>query len=125
MLVHAILVTTTYQAVTSRRHAAAGPSYPAAAPAGPAARPSGRRPAERPAARSESDEGAATDDYAASAIVAFAIDDQEGDLTRLEDADGRIPVPPATGARGERAVQVRDRGGVLVQLLGWNAPAGD
>lgn len=116
MLVHAILVTTTYQAVTSRRHAAAGPSYPAAAPAGPAA---------RPAARSESDEGAATDDYAASAIVAFAIDDQEGDLTRLEDADGRIPVPPATGARGERAVQVRDRGGVLVQLLGWNAPAGD
>lgn len=79
------------------------------------------RPGGRPAAQSQ----AATDNYAAAAVVAFAIDDLEGDLTRLEDADGRIPVPPATWARGERAVQVRDRGGAMVALLDWNAPAGD
>jgi hypothetical protein len=81
------------------------------------------RPARRPGARSD-DRAAAADD-AAGAVVAFVIDDLEGDLTRIEDADGRIPVPPPGRGRGERAVQVRDGGGAMVQLLGWNAPAGD
>jgi hypothetical protein len=121
MLVHAILVTTTYQAATSRRRAAAGPSHPAAAPA-PATAP-GRRAvtgSRRWPGRAEHRRP-----RAAGPVVAFAIDDLEGDLTRLEDADGRIPVPPATWARGERAVQVRERGGAMVALLDWNAPAGD
>jgi uncharacterized glyoxalase superfamily protein PhnB len=65
------------------------------------------------------------DEHAAGLILAFTVDDLEGELTRLEDEGVEITMPLTAEEWGERAFQVRDPNGVIVQLLDWNAPAGD
>jgi uncharacterized glyoxalase superfamily protein PhnB len=63
-------------------------------------------------------------DQASGLILAFAVDDLEGELTRLQDEGVAITMPLTAEEWGERAFQVRDPNGVIVQLLDWNAPAG-
>jgi uncharacterized glyoxalase superfamily protein PhnB len=54
-------------------------------------------------------------------ILAFVVDDLEGELTRLRDAGVEITMPLTEEEWGERAFQVRDPNGVIVQLVDWNA----
>lgn len=62
------------------------------------------------------------DDHAQGLILAFTVDDLEGELARLQ-AEGVIITMPLTAEEwGERAFQVRDPNGVIVQLVDWNAP---
>ena len=53
------------------------------------------------------------DTHAAGLILAFVVEDLEGELARLREEPW-----------GERAFQVTDPNGVIVQLLDWNAPTG-
>jgi uncharacterized glyoxalase superfamily protein PhnB len=55
-------------------------------------------------------------------IVAFQVDDLEGELARLQDEGVPITMPLTIDDWGERSFQVRDPNGVIVQLLDWNAP---
>ncbi len=61
------------------------------------------------------------DDHACGLILAFVVDDLEGELARLQDEGVAITMPLTTEEWGERAFQVRDPNGVIVQLLDWNA----
>jgi len=61
-------------------------------------------------------------DHAAGLILAFEVDDLEGELARLQAAGVAITMPLRSEAWGERAFQVRDPNGVIVELLDWNAP---
>ncbi|MGH3696891.1 MAG: VOC family protein [Pseudonocardiaceae bacterium] len=61
------------------------------------------------------------DDHAGGLILAFVVDDLEGELARLQDEGVPITMPLTTEEWGERAFQVRDPNGVIVQLLDWNA----
>lgn len=65
------------------------------------------------------------DDHARGVILAFVVDDLETELTRLEDEGVAITMPLTEEEWGERAFQVRDPNGVIVQLLDWNAAAGN
>ena len=59
--------------------------------------------------------------HAAGLILAFVVDDLEGELARLQ-AEGVVITMPLTAEEwGERAFQVRDPNGVIVQLVDWNA----
>ncbi|WP_433044713.1 VOC family protein [Dactylosporangium sp. CS-033363] len=60
------------------------------------------------------------DVHAAGMILAFVVDDLEGELARLEGAGVAITMPLTTEEWGERAFQVRDPNGVIVQLVDWN-----
>jgi uncharacterized glyoxalase superfamily protein PhnB len=63
------------------------------------------------------------DDHAGGLILAFVVDDLEGELARLQ-AEGVVVTMPLTEEEwGERAFQVRDPNGVIVQLVDWPAPA--
>lgn len=63
-------------------------------------------------------------DHASGLILAFVVDDLEGELARLQ-AEGVVITMPLTDEEwGERAFQVRDPNGVIVQLVDWNAPTG-
>ena len=62
------------------------------------------------------------DDHAQALILAFPVDDLEGDLQRLQTEGVAITMPLTAKEWGERAFQVRDPNGVIVQLLDWNAP---
>ena len=62
-------------------------------------------------------------DHAAGLILAFTVDDLEGELARLQAEGVAITMPLTAEEWGERAFQVRDPNGVIVQLLDWNAPA--
>jgi uncharacterized glyoxalase superfamily protein PhnB len=64
------------------------------------------------------------DTHAAGVILAFAVDDLEGELARLREAGVDITMPLREEPWGERAFQVTDPNGVIVQLLDWSAPAG-
>jgi uncharacterized glyoxalase superfamily protein PhnB len=57
---------------------------------------------------------------AAGVILAFVVDDLEGELERLERAGVAITMPLTMEEWGERAFQVRDPNGVIVQLVDWN-----
>ncbi|MEU7866991.1 VOC family protein [Dactylosporangium sp. NPDC049140] len=57
---------------------------------------------------------------AAGVILAFVVDDLEGELERLERAGVAITMPLTVEEWGERAFQVRDPNGVIVQLVDWN-----
>jgi catechol 2,3-dioxygenase-like lactoylglutathione lyase family enzyme len=60
------------------------------------------------------------DEVARGQIVAFVVEDLEGELARLE-GEGVTPTMPLTVEEwGERAFQVRDPNGVIVQLVDWN-----
>ena len=64
------------------------------------------------------------DTRAAGLILAFAVEDLEGELARLRGEGVHITMPLREEPWGERAFQVTDPNGVIVQLLDWNAPTG-
>jgi catechol 2,3-dioxygenase-like lactoylglutathione lyase family enzyme len=59
------------------------------------------------------------DDHARGLILAFVVDDLEGELARLEAEGVPITMPLTEEEWGERAFQVRDPNGVIVQLVDW------
>jgi uncharacterized glyoxalase superfamily protein PhnB len=64
------------------------------------------------------------DTHAAGLILAFVVEDLEGELARLRGEGVDITLPLREEPWGERAFQVTDPNGVIVQLVDWNAPAG-
>ncbi|GAA4470593.1 VOC family protein [Phytohabitans houttuyneae] len=62
------------------------------------------------------------DDHARGLILAFVVDDLEGELARLQSEGVAITMPLTVEEWGERAFQVRDPNGVIVQLVDWNGP---
>jgi len=60
------------------------------------------------------------DEHARGQIVAFVVEDLEGELARLQDEGVVITMPLTVEEWGERAFQVRDPNGVIVQLVDWN-----
>jgi uncharacterized glyoxalase superfamily protein PhnB len=64
------------------------------------------------------------DDHARGVILAFVVDDLEGELARLQAEGVTVTMPLRSEEWGERAFQVRDPNGVIVELLDWNAPTG-
>ncbi|MFG2044222.1 VOC family protein [Dactylosporangium sp. NPDC048998] len=63
------------------------------------------------------------DVHAAGVILAFVVDDLEGELLRLQQGGVAITMPLTVEEWGERAFQVRDPNGVIVQLVDWNGGA--
>lgn len=61
------------------------------------------------------------DDHAQGLILAFTVDDLEDELARLQGEGVTITMPLTVGEWGERAFQVRDPNGVIVQLVDWGA----
>ncbi|WP_329252910.1 VOC family protein [Actinoallomurus sp. NBC_01490] len=61
------------------------------------------------------------DDHASGLILAFVVDDLEGELERLKSEGVPITMPLTVDEWGERSFQVRDPNGVIVQLVDWNA----
>jgi uncharacterized glyoxalase superfamily protein PhnB len=59
------------------------------------------------------------DDHAGGLILAFVVDDLEGELARLQAEGVAITMPLIEEPWGERAFQVRDPNGVIVQLVDW------
>ena len=65
------------------------------------------------------------DKHAAGLILAFAVDDLEGELARLRAEEVAITMPLTVEEWGQRAFQVTDPNGVIIELLDWAAaPAG-
>ena len=64
------------------------------------------------------------DDHACGLILAFVVEDLEGELARLQAEGVTVTMPLRSEEWGERAFQVRDPNGVIVELLDWNAPTG-
>jgi uncharacterized glyoxalase superfamily protein PhnB len=60
------------------------------------------------------------DTHAQGLILAFVVDDLEGELARLESERVAITMPLTEEDWGERAFQVRDPNGIIVQLVDWN-----
>lgn len=61
------------------------------------------------------------DVHAAGQILAFTVDDLTGELARLEAEGVPVTMPLTSEEWGERAFQVRDPNGVIVQLVDWLA----
>jgi uncharacterized glyoxalase superfamily protein PhnB len=61
------------------------------------------------------------DNHTQGLILAFVVDDLEGELARLQEEGVTITMPLTEEEWGERAFQVRDPNGVIVQLVDWNA----
>jgi catechol 2,3-dioxygenase-like lactoylglutathione lyase family enzyme len=64
------------------------------------------------------------DDHAGGLILAFEVDDLEGELARLRAEGVAITMPLRSEEWGERAFQVRDPNGVVIELLDWKAADG-
>lgn len=64
------------------------------------------------------------EDHADGVILAFVVDDLEAELARLTAEGVAITMPLREEPWGERAFQVTDPNGVIVQLVDWNAPTG-
>ena len=62
------------------------------------------------------------DDHADGVIIAFVVEDLEGELARLTGEGVTITMPLRAEPWGERAFQVTDPNGVIVELVDWNAP---
>ena len=60
------------------------------------------------------------DDHARGLILAVTVADLEGELARLRAAGVAITMPLTVEDWGERAFQVRDPNGVIIQLVDWN-----
>jgi catechol 2,3-dioxygenase-like lactoylglutathione lyase family enzyme len=60
------------------------------------------------------------DERARGQILAFVVDDLEGELARLQQEGVTITMPLTTEEWGERAFQVRDPNGLILQLVDWN-----
>jgi uncharacterized glyoxalase superfamily protein PhnB len=58
-------------------------------------------------------------DHAAGLILAFVAGDLEGELARLQAEGVTITMPLTEEKWGERAFQVRDPNGVIIQLVDW------
>lgn len=65
------------------------------------------------------------DDRAQGLILAFDVEDLEGELARLQAEGVEITMPLTEEEWGERAFQVCDPNGVIVQLLDWKGSAGE
>jgi uncharacterized glyoxalase superfamily protein PhnB len=65
------------------------------------------------------------DTHAAGVILAFVVDDLEGELARLQSEGVAITMPLTVEEWGERAFQVRDPNGVIVQLVDWKGTNAD
>lgn len=63
------------------------------------------------------------DVHARGQILAFVVDDLEGELARLTAEGMTITMPLTAEEWGERAFQVRDPNGIIVQLVDWNGGA--
>jgi uncharacterized glyoxalase superfamily protein PhnB len=61
------------------------------------------------------------DDHADGVILAFVVDDLEAELARLTAEGVTVTMPLRAEPWGERAFQVTDPNGVIVQLVDWNA----
>ena len=59
------------------------------------------------------------DEHAGGLILAFVVDDLEGELARLQAEGVTVTMPLTVEEWGERAFQVRDPNGVIVQLVDW------
>jgi uncharacterized glyoxalase superfamily protein PhnB len=59
------------------------------------------------------------DEHARGVILAFVVDDLEGELARLQREGVTITMPLTVEEWGERAFQVRDPNGVVIQLVDW------
>lgn len=64
------------------------------------------------------------EDHANGLILAFVVDDLEGELARLTSEGVTITMPLRVEQWGERAFQVRDPNGVIVELLDWQGGQG-
>lgn len=64
------------------------------------------------------------DKHASGLILAFVVDDLDGELDRLRVEGVAITMPLREEPWGERAFQVTDPNGVIVQLVDWNASSG-
>jgi uncharacterized glyoxalase superfamily protein PhnB len=62
------------------------------------------------------------DTHAAGLVLAFVVEDLEGELARLRAEGVEITMPLREEPWGERAFQVTDPNGVIVQLVDWNGP---
>ena len=60
------------------------------------------------------------DDHAGGLILAFVVDELEAELARLQGEGVAITMPLVAEEWGERAFQVRDPNGVIVQLVDWS-----
>jgi uncharacterized glyoxalase superfamily protein PhnB len=58
-------------------------------------------------------------DRAGGLILAFVVDDLEGELVRLQAEGVAITMPLTEEPWGERAFQVRDPNGVIIELVDW------
>jgi uncharacterized glyoxalase superfamily protein PhnB len=65
------------------------------------------------------------DKHATGLILAFTVDDLEGELARLRAEGVAITMPLTVEEWGERAFQVTDPNGVIVQLMDWAARPGN
>ena len=63
------------------------------------------------------------DVHAQGLILAFVVDDLEGELARLTAEGVEITMPLTVEEWGERAFQVRDPNGIVVQLVDWKGGA--
>lgn len=61
------------------------------------------------------------DKHATGLILAFTVDNLEGELARLRAEGVAITMPLTVEEWGERAFQVTDPNGVIVQLMDWAA----
>jgi catechol 2,3-dioxygenase-like lactoylglutathione lyase family enzyme len=64
------------------------------------------------------------DDHAGGLILAFVVDDLAGELARLRAEGVTITMPLTVEEWGERAFQVRDPNGIIVQLVDWRGVPG-
>ena len=60
------------------------------------------------------------DDHARGVILAFTVENLDDELARLQAEGVAITMPLTEEEWGERAFQVRDPNGVIVQLVDWN-----
>ncbi|HEX5113849.1 MAG TPA: VOC family protein [Pseudonocardiaceae bacterium] len=64
------------------------------------------------------------DDHANGLILAFVVDDLDGELARLTAEGVTITMPLTVEEWGERAFQVRDPNGVIVELVDMRGVGG-
>lgn len=62
------------------------------------------------------------DIHARGLILAFTVDQLDDELTRLQAEGVSITMPLVEEEWGERAFQVRDPNGIIVQLVEWITP---
>jgi uncharacterized glyoxalase superfamily protein PhnB len=62
------------------------------------------------------------DDHAQGLILALTVEDLDGELARLQAEGVPITMLLTEEEWGERAFQVRDPNGVILQLVDWNEP---